>query len=115
MNKFILNQINKFKVKYSCKELIEKYLFIEKFFIIYIHDNIIDLRYNSGSDFLNRKIRIIKLLENTLANHKINDTIIILYYADGYCNDNTPVFSFALPDGFLGLIFPHFDIIDIDK
>ena len=114
MNKFILNQINKFKVKYSCKELIEKYLFIEKFFIIYIHDNIIDLRYNSGSDFLNRKIRIIKLLENTLANHKINDTIIILYYADGYCNDNTPVFSFALPDGFLGLIFPHFDIIDIE-
>lgn len=112
MNKFILNQINTFKVKYSCKELIEKYLSIGRFFIIYIHDNIIDLRYDSGSDFLDRKILIIKLLENTLANHKINDTIIILYYADGYCNDNTPIFNFALPDGILGLIFPHFDIID---
>lgn len=115
MNKFILNQINRFKVKYSCKELIEKYLSIGRFFIIYIHDNIIDLRYDSSPDFLNRKMLIIKLLKNTLAKHKINDTIIILYYADGYCNDNTPIFNFALPDGILGLIFPHFDIINIKE
>jgi hypothetical protein len=114
MNKFINNQVKIFNGnKFSANDLIKKYLDNYRFCIVYIHNNIIDLKYNISNDFLNRKYSIIKLLKNTVKKYKINDTIFIMYCADGYCIDNLPVFNFALPDGIPGFIFPHFDIINI--
>lgn len=115
MNKFIKTQINAFKKKYSTQELIDEYINNNRFIILEIINNKINLQYAIHKDFLNRKNLFIKIIEKTLEKYKINDTIIILYSGDNYCYDNKPIFNYALPDNKLGLIFPHFSFIDYNN
>jgi hypothetical protein len=62
---------------------------------------------------LKRKKRIINILEKMLDKYKIQDTILIINYADGYnWKNDLPIFNFTVPIGKQGLIFPNFDIYD---
>jgi hypothetical protein len=108
MNKFIDNQIKLFKIKYSTKKLINKYIDNPKYIILEIINNKINLEYANNST---RGELFVKIIEKTLEKYKINDTIIILHIADGYSYDDNPIFNYALPDGKLGLIFPDFNFI----
>jgi hypothetical protein len=117
MKTFILNQIKLFKKKYYTRDLINQYINNNRFLIIEIKDNKINLKYvfNISNDSEKRKENYINMINKTLEKYIIKDTIIIIYLADGYSYDNNPVFNNALPDGYNGLIIPHYYSMNIDK
>ena len=126
MNSFIMEQIHNFDKKWMASELLEKYYteeLLSRFLVIFIKNNKLSFgkyKFNNENllkkyNILNRKRPLILFFKDMLKKYIINDTIIILYIADGYCYDNTPVFSYAVPLGINGLIIPHFDIIKITE
>ena len=126
MKKFIKSQIDSFNgEKYKKIDLLKKYkihLEIPALFLIIIKNNklIYDKTIFEGfhiyeNEGLNRKKRIIYILQKMLDKYTVNDTSLIINYADGYnWKFNMPVFNFAVPIGFQGLIFPNFDIFDFE-
>ena len=124
MKKFIKTQIDSFNKKtYKKSDLLNKiniHQEIPSLFLITIKNN--KIIYNKTilegfhiyeNEGLNRKKRIIHILEKLLEKYKVQDTCLIINYADGYnWLSQLPVFNFAVPIGSKGLIFPNFDIFD---
>jgi len=124
MKKFIKTQIDSFNKKtYKKSEILNKiniHQEIPSLFLITIKNN--KIIYNKTilegfhiyeNEGLNRKKRIIYILEKLLEKYKLQDTCLIINYADGYnWLSQLPVFNFAVPVGCQGLIFPNFDIFD---
>ena len=116
MDTFIKNQIQSFKNnKFDLEDLIKKYIDNNRFIILKIVNNKLDLKYIKHNDILQRRSLFIKTMEKTLENYKIKDSIIILYSCDGYSYNNDPILNYALPDNKLGFIFPAFDFIKWDN
>ena len=126
MKKFIKSQIDSYDKKtYKKIDLLKKYkihLEIPALFLLIIKNNklIYDKTIFEGfhiyeNEGLNRKKRIINILQKMLDKYKVNDTSLIINYADGYnWKLNMPVFNFSVPIGSQGLIFPNFDIFDFE-
>jgi len=126
MKKFIKSQIDSYHKKtYKKIDLLKKYKIhveIPSLFLIIIKNNklIYDKTIFEGfhtyyEEGLNRKKKIIYILEKLLEKYKIQDTGLIINYADGYnWKNNLPIFNFAVPIDSQGLIFPNFDIFNFE-
>jgi hypothetical protein len=124
MKKFIKSQIDSYHKKtYKKIDILKKYkihLEIPALFLIIIKNNklIYDKTIFEGfhiyeNEGLNRKKRIIYILQKMLDKYTVNDTSLIINYGDGYnWKLDMPIFNFAVPIGSQGLIFPNFDIFD---
>jgi hypothetical protein len=123
MKKFIQSQIDSFNGKiYKKSDLLKKNLLITSpmLFKIEIKNNkifydkkIVDNVFINKKEKVDRKIRIINILQKMLDKYKVKDTILIICFVDGYFwRNDIPVFNFSLPVGCQGLIYPNFDILD---
>ena len=118
MNKFIKSQIDSFNKKtYKKSDLLKSNLLenLPMLFKIQIKNNkiIYDKTVLEGSlnEGLNRKKKMIYILQKMLDKYKVRDTVLLITFVDGYFwKEDIPVFNIALPIGFQGLIFPNFDI-----
>ncbi len=69
------------------------------------------LEGSKNDEGLNRRIKMIYVLQKMLDKYKVDDTVLIITFVDGYFwKEDIPVFNIALPIGFQGLIFTNFDI-----
>jgi len=129
MKKFIKTQIDSFNKKtYKRSDFnkpnflnsIKNYQNFPSLFIINIKNNkiiydktVLEGNHIYGNLGLQRKKQIINILGKMLDKYQVQDTTLIINYTDGYNWEfDIPVFNFALPTGFPGLIFPNFDIFD---
>ena len=123
MKKFIKSQIDSFdKKKYKKSDLLKSNI-IEDFPMLYriqiknnkmIYDTeIIKNVFIDIKEGVDRKERLINILQKMLDKYKVKDTVLILSYVDGYFwKKDIPVFNYSVPIGKKGLIFPNFDILD---
>jgi hypothetical protein len=126
MKKFIKSQIDSFdKKKYKKSDLLKSNI-IEDYpmlFKIEIKNNkmiydtkIVQNVFINIKEGIDRKERLINILQKMLDKYKVKDTVLLLSYVDGYFwKKDIPVFNYAVPIGKKGLIFPNFDILDFKE
>ena len=123
MKKFIKSQIDSFDKKtYKKADLLKSSLLknAPMLFKIQIKNNkmfydkqIVENVFINKKEGVDRKLRLIYILQKMLDKYKVNDTVLILSYVDGYFwKEDIPVFNYSVPIGSQGLIFPNFDIFD---
>lgn len=115
MNKFIKDQIDSYDgMIYDINKIANKK--VNGLFIVVIKSN--KIYADIFNDFMSRKKMILLILSNMLDKYQLDDTTLFINIKDGYYwndeNDNYPVFSFAVPKGKKGLIFPNFDMCHFD-
>jgi hypothetical protein len=118
MNKFIKEHIDSYNgKKYSIKNEIQSFEHDPLYLYIKILDNKVIAnnppnQFYNRSGFLDRKNRIIKMIQNSIKLNKINNTEFVIHIYDSYnWKHDIPIFNFNLPLKYKGLIFPHFDFI----
>ena len=118
MEEFINKQILSFnKKKYNLlqehEEILKKYPLL--LFIIIKDNKIYEKKHRDTKIlYLNTRLKYIDIIFTFfLQKYKIKDTYLFINLSDGFFwRENIPVFNWALPDGFNGLIFPNFDILN---
>ena len=118
MEEFINKQILSFnKKKYNLlqehEEILKKYPLL--LFIIIKDNKIYEKKHRDTKIlYLNARLKYIDIIFTFfLQKYKIKDTYLFINLSDGFFwRENIPVFNWALPDGFSGLIFPNFDILN---
>ena len=114
MDNFIQEQIDSYKgKKYNILKEVEKMKYIETIFIVKIKNN--KIIANLENDMLGRKKNIFLIMSLLLEKYKLDETILLINLTDGYYwKTDAPVFSFGVPKGKPGLIFPNFDMLYFD-
>jgi hypothetical protein len=109
MDKFIKEQINGYNgKKYNITKIIANKKEASKYFIVTIKSNI--AYADMSNDPYERKKMIVLMLSNMMEKYKVNDTTLLIRTEDGYhWENNLPVFSFSVPNGKKGVIFPNYD------
>ena len=118
MNEFIDKQILSFNnKKYNLlpehKAILKKYPLLV---LIIIKDNKIYEKKHRDTKvkYINNRLKYIDFIFSLFfTKYKIEDTYLFINLADGFFwREDIPVFNWILPDGFKGLIFPNFDILN---
>ena len=114
MEKFIQEQIDIYNnKKYNLKKIISDKKKVDGLFVVEIKSN--KIYADISNDFMSRKRMILLILSEMLDRHKLKDTILLVNIRDGYYwQTDLPVFSFSVPQGKKGLIFPNFDMCHFD-
>ena len=126
MKKFIKSQIDSFNKKtYKKSDLLKSDLLKDApmLFKIEIKNNkmiydtkIVENVFIDIKEGVDRKHRIINILQKMLDKYNVKDTVLILSFVDGYFwKIDIPVFNFSVPIGCKGLIFPNFDMLDFKE
>ena len=122
MNSFIKEQIDSYHgKKYSIKNDLQPFANNPLYLYIKIIDNKV-IATNPPNQFYNqkhsldRKKRIIKMIQNSIKLNKIDNTYIIIKLFDTYeWTYDIPCFNLSLPKNKQGFIFPHYDFIKFNK
>ena len=118
MDEFIDKQIASFnKKKYKLlpehMDILNKYPFL--IFVIIKDNKVYEKKYRDTkirTIMYDREKYVDIIFTFFLSKYKIKDTHLFINTSDGFFwRENIPVFNWALPDGFKGLIFPNFDIL----
>jgi hypothetical protein len=114
MDNFIQEQIDSYKnKKYNMLKESDKMKNIDSIFVLKIKNN--KIIANLDNDMLGRKKNIFLIMSMLIEKYNLEDTILLINLTDGYYwKTDTPVFSFGLPKGKQGLIFPNFDMLYFD-
>jgi hypothetical protein len=122
MNNFIKEQIDSYNgKKYSIKNELQSFVNNPLYLYIKIIDNKVIANkppnhFRNAQHSLDRKNRIIKMIQNSIKLNKINNTEIIIKLFDTYeWEYNIPCFNLTVPKNKQGFIFPHYDFIKFNK
>ena len=81
--------------------------------LIKIKDNTFTVHGEKEKYTSSRTSKIENIFNALLKKYKMKDTFVYISLNDGYFHkDDLPVFSWSVPVGVKGLIFPNFDLLN---